>query len=85
MSPARAQPAAKVLDTSASRVGPMLLAALVLLVFLPALARAARPSGPGPAAVAAPAADAGTERIVEPLSVDRQVIPQTVRLGDPFV
>jgi hypothetical protein len=77
--------AAKVFDTSASRVGPMLVAALVLLVCLPALAQAARPSGRGPAAVAAPAADAGTERIVEPLSVDRQVIPQTVRLGDPFV
>jgi len=35
----------------------------------------------------APAADvdAGTEKTVEPLSVDRQVIPAAVKLGEPFV
>lgn len=42
----------------------------------------------GPAARGAPAegaADAGAERSVEPLAVDRQVIPEAVRLGEPFV
>jgi len=44
---------------------------------------------PAPAApvqpVAAGAQDAGSERTVQPLSVDRQVIPEAVRLGEPFV
>jgi hypothetical protein len=31
------------------------------------------------------AADAGAERVVEPESVDRQVIPEAVKLGEPFV
>ena len=31
------------------------------------------------------AADAGAERVVEPQSVDRQVIPEAVKLGEPFV
>jgi hypothetical protein len=30
-------------------------------------------------------ADAGTERLVQPLAVGRQVIPDEVRLGEPFV
>ena len=85
MSAARAQTAAKVFDTSAGRPGPLLLAVLVVLACLPALAQPARASGPPPAPIAAAAVDAGTERTVEPLSLDRQVIPQTVRLGDPFV
>ncbi|HET9158532.1 MAG TPA: hypothetical protein VFN91_17785 [Myxococcaceae bacterium] len=38
-----------------------------------------------PAPAAAPAVDAGPERAVEPLSVDRQVIPEAVKLGEPFV
>lgn len=40
---------------------------------------------PGTAPVGAPASDAGTERAIQPLSVDRQVIPEAVRLGEPFV
>jgi hypothetical protein len=52
-----------------------LLAALLVLAS-PVLCRAA-----GPDAVA----DAGAERVVEPLAVDRQVIPEAVRLGEPFV
>jgi hypothetical protein len=43
---------------------------------------AAAPAG-APMPAAAP--DAGTERTVEPLAVDRQVIPETVKLGQPFV
>lgn len=77
--------AAKVFDTSAVRPGPLRLVVLFVLACLPALAQPARASGPAPAPVVGGVADAGTERIVEPLSVDRQVIPQTVRLGDPFV
>ena len=41
-------------------------------------------AGPAPSR-AADAVDAGAERIVEPQSVDRQVIPEAVRLGEPFV
>jgi hypothetical protein len=52
-----------------------LLAALLVLAS-PVLCRAA-----GPDTVA----DAGAERVVEPLAVDRQVIPEAVRLGEPFV
>jgi hypothetical protein len=49
-----------------------LLAALLLLAS-PAVARAEE------------TVDAGVERVVEPQAVDRQVIPEAVRLGDPFV
>jgi len=53
---------------------------LVVLLLLPATAALAQP------ATAAPVApDAGTERTVQPLAVDRKVIPETVRLGEPFV
>ena len=31
------------------------------------------------------AADAGTDRTVQPLAVDRKVLPEQVRLGEPFV
>jgi len=87
VSPARAQVAAKAFDTSAHAA--LLLGVLLLLgpcaLGQPALGQPARPSSPAAAPVAGPAVDAGPERVVEPLSVDRQVIPQTVRLGDPFV
>ncbi|HEY3588197.1 MAG TPA: hypothetical protein VGK85_13645, partial [Myxococcaceae bacterium] len=45
------------------------------------------PTGAPPAAAPAPAAavDAGTDRTIEPLAVDRQVIPEAVKLGEPFV
>ena len=49
-----------------------------LLLLLGQLAAAA------PAPRAAPA-DAGAERTVQPLAVDRQLTPEAVRLGDPFV
>lgn len=52
---------------------------LLLLAPLALLAPAAH-AEPGE-----PVADAGAERLVQPLSVDRQVIPEAVRLGDPFV
>ncbi|HET6983372.1 MAG TPA: hypothetical protein VFI53_14610, partial [Myxococcaceae bacterium] len=51
-----------------------------VLVLAPAAAYAQAPAAPAPVA-----ADAGVERAIEPLSVDRQVIPEAVRLGDPFV
>ena len=75
----------KVFDTTAVRGGSRRFAVRVVLACFPALAQPGRAPGPPPAPVGAAAVDAGTERIVEPLSVDRQVIPQTVRLGDPFV
>jgi hypothetical protein len=56
------------------------LAVSGLLALAPAAAQAQAPAAPAPAAV-----DAGVERSIEPLSVDRQVIPDKVRLGDPFV
>jgi hypothetical protein len=43
------------------------------------------PTAAPPAAAAAATADAGTERTIEPLAVDRQVIPEAVKLGEPFV
>jgi len=46
-----------------------------------ASASPAAPAAPAPVA----AVDAGTERTIEPLAVDRQVIPEAVRLGEPFV
>ena len=46
-----------------------------------ASASLAPPAAPAPVA----AVDAGTERTIEPLAVDRQVIPEAVRLGEPFV
>lgn len=52
---------------------------LLLLGQLTAAAPAARPVPPPSPA------DAGVERTVEPLAVDRQVTPGAVRLGDPFV
>ena len=51
-----------------------------LLILAPVSARAQAAAAPAPSA-----ADAGVERAIEPLSVDRQVIPDKVRLGDPFV
>jgi hypothetical protein len=51
-----------------------------VLALAPAAAHAQAAAGPTPVA-----ADAGVERAIEPLSVDRQVIPEAVRLGDPFV
>ncbi|HEY1335539.1 MAG TPA: hypothetical protein VGF31_14855, partial [Myxococcaceae bacterium] len=77
----------EVFDTSSGRPQALLLAGVVLLLASPlsALAEPVRPATPPPAATPSAAVDAGTERTVEPLSVDRQVIPQTVRLGDPFV
>jgi hypothetical protein len=59
------------------------LAAVLLVLPSAAPGQPANPSAPSPAPV--PSVDAGTERTVEPLSVDRQVIPQKVRLGEPFV
>ena len=50
-----------------------LLAALLVLA-APSLSRGADA-----------AADAGAERVVEPQAVDRQVIPEAVKLGEPFV
>ena len=78
--------AAEVCDTSSGRLRRLLLVGGVLLACPPAaIAQPARPSAAPPAPVPSATADAGTERTVEPLSVDRQVIPKTVRLGDPFV
>jgi hypothetical protein len=57
---------------------------LTLALLLLAPARVFAQAAVGPASPP-PAADAGIERAVEPLSVDRQVIPEAVRLGDPFV
>jgi hypothetical protein len=78
----------KVFDTSASPHGRLVLPAVVALLLCPLAGWAQTVSGASPAA-AAPAtqasADAGSERAVEPLSVDRQVIPEAVRLGEPFV
>ena len=54
-------------------------AALVLALLLGPAAARAQPT-PGPATV-----DAGAERTVQPLAVDQQVIPEAVRLGEPFV
>jgi len=51
---------------------------LLLLASTGAFAQQSPPASP-------PSADAGVERAIEPLSVDRQVIPEKVRLGDPFV
>ncbi len=78
--------AATVFDTRSGSLPALLLGVGVALLASPlgAFAQPARPSAPPPAVPSA-AVDAGTERTVEPLSVDRQVIPQTVRLGDPFV
>lgn len=66
------------------RKGRAAVLGAVLLV-LPAAApgQPAKPSASSPAPVSS--VDAGTERTVEPLSVDRQVIPEKVRLGEPFV
>ena len=65
----------------ARHIAPCLLALVSALLLLAPTVAFARP-----AAVAAPVpADAGVERIVQPLSVDRQVIPEAVRLGEPFV
>ena len=60
----------------------LVVAAAAALGVGPGEARA-QPAAAPPATQ--PAADAGTERVVEPLSVDRQVIPEAVRLGEPFV
>ena len=76
---------AKVFDTRAAPLGPLRVGVLLALACFSALAQPARQPSQSAAPVAATAIDAGTERTVEPLSVDRQVIPQTVRLGDPFV
>lgn len=54
--------------------------ALPALLLLPAAALAQAAASP-PAATS----DAGAERAVQPLAVDRQVIPEAVRLGEPFV
>jgi len=59
----------------ASRGRSCLAPALMLLLVAAPLAHAEAPA----------AADAGTDRIIEPLAVDRQVIPGQVRLGEPFV
>jgi hypothetical protein len=57
-----------------------------LVVFAPpgALGQPATLSAAPPATPVA-TADAGSERVIEPVAVDRQVIPEAVRLGEPFV
>jgi len=60
------------------------LGALAALLLLPPAAALAQTATPAPATTAA-APDAGPERTVQPLSVDRKVIPEAVRLGEPFV
>lgn len=53
-----------------------------LLLLLGSLFAAGAAPQPAPPRAAA---DAGVERTVQPLSLDRQVTPEAVRLGDPFV
>jgi len=78
----------KVFDTFTRPLAALVLPAVVALLLCPVATRA-QPASVGAPAAAAPAtqtsADAGSERAVEPLSVDRQVIPDAVRLGEPFV
>jgi hypothetical protein len=82
----RASNASKVPDTFNAGSSPFpqglraLAAVFCVSVLAPAIAHAQAAAAP-----AAPTADAGVERTIEPLSVDRQVIPGSVRLGDPFV
>jgi len=62
-----------------------LLAAPVLAYGQSATSPTPTAAPPAAAHAGAPTADAGTERTVEPLAVDRQVIPDAVKLGEPFV
>jgi len=80
--------ASEVFDTCRTGRRVAVLVGMVGLLALPIAAHGQADSSaaaPPAAPVVAAAVDAGTERTVEPLSVDRQVIPEAVRLGDPFV
>ena len=83
--------ASKVFDTS---LGPSevfdtcrrtLRAAVLVAALAIPIAALGQPASLSAAAPTPATVDAGTERTVEPLSVDRQVIPGAVKLGEPFV
>ena len=74
-------------DTWRTALRAAVLAGMVgLLAPIAALGQSASVSAAPPTpAVPAAAVDAGIERTIEPLAVDRQVIPEAVKLGEPFV